>query len=425
MIPLYLLFYVVLGITATSLLLISPLGNSIPVNEIIISITPSLSGLLSDALVLDPFISQKYDDSELTNSGFSNDVGVSTVTTSSSRDGGENFIGSNPVAAVHSSEFSAGDKSTSWKNDPDVKTIGYAPIGGMTPIIVNFCNEFPTIFYNFGAAHTVTFFDLDSDGYEEPMWVWVDGRECTAIMVIDQNENGIIDNGKELFNPEGTYFNDAFEVLQNYSNYSNVYFWFDVPHLDASLDIIRYGTTENGELKSLDDLDFSHVDFDNVVHLGKKSHYVDDQFIIYDEKQPSPLHSIRSFAYCESCIIFNNGTTLAALDAYFNYNNRIGLPLDRSNVTFLTNNSTEYVAQKDGEIIIANHMDNILSAGDKKEILIFANAGNDNIDCGMFNENLCFGGYGDDTICGLGFKFGGQQNNTISSLCSEDIFGQK
>jgi len=95
------------------------------------------------------------------------------------------------------------------------------------------------------------------------MWVWIDGRECNAIMVVDQNKNGIIDNGKELFNPEGTHFDDAFEILQDYG-YDDVYFLFDVPYLDVPLGVKMYGTTDNGELKSLDERGLSILDFAKV-----------------------------------------------------------------------------------------------------------------------------------------------------------------
>ena len=126
-------------------------------------------------------------------------------------------------------------------------------------------------------------------------------------------------------------------------------------------------------------------------------------------------NEIRVFAYCDDCVVMQDGTTMAAYDIKFDYNNRIGFK-GKPDITFLEE-QVIYTAQRDGEIIVGNHLDNTISAGDRKEVMIFTNAGHDTIDYGIDEFNLCFGGYGDDYLCGDGIKVGGQQKNKITRSC--------
>ena len=96
-----------------------------------------------------------------------------------------------------------------------------------------------------------------------------------------------------------------------------------------------------------------------------------------------------------------------AYDVMFDYNNRIGFK-DKENITFLRD-QTNYTAQRDGEIIIGTHLDDIISAGNKKDVMIFGNAGHDKLNCGDSDTNMCFGGYGEDEISGSGTKILGSQ----------------
>ena len=293
--------------------------------------------------------------------------------------------------------------------DPDVEDPFASGMGGDTPIVINFCTDIPNVFYNWGAVHTTTYFDLDSDGFDEPMWIWPDGK-CNAILSVDLNQNGIIDNGNEIFNSAHTDYSNAFSLFEKHG-YDDVYLWFDRPHFNEELKLSMYGTTEKDELKTLEEMNISHVDFDKVIHLST-DHYIYEDFSISKNTKDdteSKKGTPRVFAYCESCIMLFDGTTKTAFDVKFDYNNLIGLPEDRTKVTFLKFDQIKYTAQTDGEFIIGNHLDNVIDVGSKKDVYVFGNAGRDHIDCGLYETNVCFGGYGKDTISGLGTKVFGQQ----------------
>ena len=116
------------------------------------------------------------------------------------------------------------------------------------------------------------YFDLDSNGYAEKA-AWI--GENDGFLALDVNENGIIDNGSELFGdkfvmPDGRVSQTGFEALsslnendddlidENDSVYSKLLVWIDSNH---------DGITNEGELKTLHDLNIQSIDL-NCVYDG-------------------------------------------------------------------------------------------------------------------------------------------------------------
>ena len=116
------------------------------------------------------------------------------------------------------------------------------------------------------------YFDLDDNGYAEKA-AWI--GENDGFLALDVNENGIIDNGSELFGdkfvmPDGRISQTGFEALsslnendddlidENDSVYSKLLVWIDSNH---------DGITNEGELKTLHDLNIQSIDL-NCVYDG-------------------------------------------------------------------------------------------------------------------------------------------------------------
>lgn len=101
-------------------------------------------------------------------------------------------------------------------------------------------------------------FDINGDGIKENVsWVQPDD----GLLAIDKNNNGTIDNGKELFGDQNGAVN-GFEELSRYdddnngiinkqdSAFSNLYMWQDMN---------RNGISEQNELKGLDDYGITSI----------------------------------------------------------------------------------------------------------------------------------------------------------------------
>lgn len=116
------------------------------------------------------------------------------------------------------------------------------------------------------------YFDLDANGYAEKA-AWIGEKD--GFLALDVNENGIIDNGSELFGdkfvmPDGNISQTGFEALsslnenddnlidKNDSVYSKLLVWIDSNH---------DGITNEGELKTLPDLNIQSIDL-NCVYDG-------------------------------------------------------------------------------------------------------------------------------------------------------------
>ena len=118
-------------------------------------------------------------------------------------------------------------------------------------------------------------FDLDKNGFAEKT-AWIKNND--GFLAIDLNQNGIIDNGGELFGdqfimPDGNISSTGFEALisldedsnnridKNDTVFEKLYVWFDSN---------RNGLTDDNELKTLAELNVSYIDLsyvpDNNVH---------------------------------------------------------------------------------------------------------------------------------------------------------------
>lgn len=113
------------------------------------------------------------------------------------------------------------------------------------------------------------FFDINADGILERM-SWTQASDPVAFLVLDQNGNGLIDNGTELFGnhsvlPSGQPVTNGFEALAFYDRnngngdgvvdsrdgiWSSLRLWIDWNH---------DGITQSGELYRLEDWQLSSI----------------------------------------------------------------------------------------------------------------------------------------------------------------------
>jgi Ca2+-binding RTX toxin-like protein len=111
---------------------------------------------------------------------------------------------------------------------------------------------------------TDTHFDVNGDGFKEKT-AWVEKED--GLLVLDKNQNGIVDDGSELFGNNtklnnGKLANNGFDALKEYDlnkdgaidNKDSIY-----NHLHVWVDANADGITDNGELKSLNDLGISSI----------------------------------------------------------------------------------------------------------------------------------------------------------------------
>ncbi len=111
---------------------------------------------------------------------------------------------------------------------------------------------------------TKSYFDLNNDGMRERTG-WVQSED--ALLVLDLDHNGTIDNGSELFGnntylPNGTKASNGFEALAQYDenkdgiidNSDNIYHV-----LQLWQDSNSNGTTDTGELHSLSELGVASI----------------------------------------------------------------------------------------------------------------------------------------------------------------------
>jgi len=113
-----------------------------------------------------------------------------------------------------------------------------------SPILVNL-GQGPWRFL--GAA----LFDLQGHG-QAALWSWPDGQ--LAFLALDINDNGVIDNGRELFGDQ--IDTNGFERLRDFdSNHDGVVNPMDDiwPHLQLWLDANRNGVTDAGELTTVNE----------------------------------------------------------------------------------------------------------------------------------------------------------------------------
>ena len=148
----------------------------------------------------------------------------------------------------------------------------------------------------YDASTTTTFFDLDSTGFAEQT-AWISGT--TGLLVRDLNDNGIIDNGNELF---GSSTVDGFAKLAELdSNHdlkidSNDSAWGS---LQVWIDSNGDGVTQSGELHSLSSLGITSIDLSAV---ASSTNTIDGNQISHT-----------------SSVTFSDGSTASIADAWFQH----------------------------------------------------------------------------------------------------------
>ncbi len=134
-------------------------------------------------------------------------------------------------------------------------------------------------------------FDLDKNGFAEKT-AWIKNND--GFLAIDLNQNGIIDNGGELFGdqfimPDGNISSTGFEALisldedsnnkidKNDTVFEKLYVWFDNN---------RNGLTDDNELKTLAELNVSYIDLsyvpDNNVHEETGVRREDSSYVYFN-----------------------------------------------------------------------------------------------------------------------------------------------
>ena len=127
-------------------------------------------------------------------------------------------------------------------------------------------------------------FDFDSNGFAESTG-WINPQD--GFLVVDLNNNGEIDNGRELFGnhtplKDGTLATNGFEALKEWDSngdgviseldegWSQLKIWRDKP------DKPPYGKTDEGELLSLDEIGLKSINLNynelNFTDLSKNKH---------------------------------------------------------------------------------------------------------------------------------------------------------
>lgn len=128
-------------------------------------------------------------------------------------------------------------------------------------------------------SESAAFFDLNNDGYAEHVG-WTGANE--ALLAVDQNGNGIIDDANELF---GEQMGDGFRTLAQYDDDRNGYIDKSDTIFDRLLlwqDSNGDGFTNSGELKSFSSYGFSSIDLSAVAsdqqRQGNKVSHVSSVF---------------------------------------------------------------------------------------------------------------------------------------------------
>lgn len=156
------------------------------------------------------------------------------------------------------------------------------------PLIIHFSN---TDEIELSSLDDGVNFDLDKNGFAEKT-AWIKNND--GFLAIDLNQNGIIDNGGELFGdqfimPDGNISSTGFEALisldedsnnridKNDTVFEKLYVWFDNN---------RNGLTDDNELKTLAELNVSYIDLsyvpDNNVHEETGVRREDSSYVYFN-----------------------------------------------------------------------------------------------------------------------------------------------
>lgn len=170
-----------------------------------------------------------------------------------------------------------------------------------SPLVIDLgFNGIETIAVNRGI-----YFDLDNNGFAENT-AWV--RYTDGLLALDLNNNGLIDNGSELFGnhfvlKNGNKASNGFEALKEFDDDGNLMIdQFDEvwERLKIWQDLNRDGITQENELKNLNQTDIQSINLD---YLEKED--IDQNG--NDHRQ-------------QSTVQWNNGKTGDISDVWFNVN---------------------------------------------------------------------------------------------------------
>ena len=182
-------------------------------------------------------------------------------------------------------------------NDPD-------PEREASPIVIDLGNDG----INSHALNYTINFDLDNNGFKEATG-WVSGDD--ALLAIDKNNNGIIDNGSELFGNKSisdsafsytnSSLNNGFETLKSYdSNNDGI-----IDSQDAEFDKLLLWQDKNGN---------AITDNGELIKLSDKVSSIDLNYTNTDINNNS--NTIKQ----TSTATLNNGTKVKADDIWFKVN---------------------------------------------------------------------------------------------------------
>jgi VCBS repeat-containing protein len=167
-------------------------------------------------------------------------------------------------------------KGSAWFDGDDTDCVGNCGCGctGVVPAPegsteLNFCSPLVLDLNNNGItsislAAAKIYFDVDGDGFKEKT-AWTENED--GLLAFDKNQDGIINNGNELFGnytklSNGTYANNGFEALKEYDlNKDGVIDIKDTiyNHLNVWIDANQNGQTDEGELKTLSELNITSI----------------------------------------------------------------------------------------------------------------------------------------------------------------------
>ncbi|MCZ6167988.1 calcium-binding protein, partial [Campylobacter ureolyticus] len=203
-------------------------------------------------------------------------------------------------------------KDDDQDNDPD-------PEREASPIVIDLGNDG----INSHALNYTINFDLDNNGFKEATG-WVSGDD--ALLAIDKNNNGIIDNGSELFGNKSisdsafsytnSSLNNGFETLKSYDTNNDGI----IDSQDAEFDKLLLWQDKNGN---------AITDNGELIKLSDKVSSIDLNYTNTDINNNS--NTIKQ----TSTATLNNGTKVKADDIWFkvNYKNTEEI-IDESQIPF-------------------------------------------------------------------------------------------
>ena len=131
----------------------------------------------------------------------------------------------------------------------------------------------------FTSAEEGVFFDLDADGYvEKTGWTAKQTEFDDAFLIYDKNDNGQVDNGKELFGDQNGEKNGFIELAKYDNNRDNVINKDDPIYFKLRLwaDMNANTKVDKGEIKTLEEANVVEIPLDYTEEVDKKGNLLTD-----------------------------------------------------------------------------------------------------------------------------------------------------